>query len=85
MTTSPLDSHAEKVLAALRGYMYRTPWMPEDRQVITSILQQWQDEVIGMEQVVAARDREIARLQQDLKDFKFATYGCRPSEFSHSQ
>lgn len=49
-----LEQRADKVLDLLRGYQRRQSLVTEDREVVISILQEWEDEVTTLEQQLTA-------------------------------
>jgi len=82
------ESRAEIVLEHLRGYMRRSPWVPDDRAVIASILREWADEVEALETRVTQLELDLRDTQESLriagtsvnKGYTFATYRHRPTE-----
>jgi hypothetical protein len=70
-------SLADQVLACLRGYSYRQTWVPEDRHVIQSILDEWVAEVDTLTQQLADRDATIKTLTTELSVWTDAAYGYR--------
>lgn len=73
--TPPRDLRSDKLLAALRGYSFRQPWLKEDRLTLGALfdaLDAREAEIADLRDVIAVREtthaREVARLTNELYD-----------------